>query len=324
MNPGTKRYTDLNTYFRTLFGCRVQKISIDAGLSCPNRDGTLSTGGCIYCNAKGSGTGAHAAGLSVTDQLILGKKRLTQRYKAQKFMAYFQSFSNTYASLETLRLLYDEALAVTDVVGMSIGTRPDCVNEPIQALLESYAKHSLVWIEYGLQSAHDTTLARINRGHDFNSFNRAVAITKNKGIKICAHVILGLPGETKHHMLETAKVIAGLGLDGIKIHLLYVIRGTALERLYRDGLYQCLEQSAYVDLVCDFLELLPGEMIIQRLTGDPHPRELTAPQWALNKRKTLDLINAALVHRDSWQGKFADQFLIPATEEHGKNTENAK
>lgn len=301
-----KRYNDLNTYLRSIFGCRVQKISIDAGLSCPNRDGTISTGGCIYCNARGSGTGAHAEGFTITEQLLKGKKYLSKRYKAKKFIAYFQSFSNTYATPEHLKSIYEEALAVDDIVGLSIGTRPDCVDETILSLLRSYGKDYLVWIEYGLQSAFDSTLAIINRGHDFQCFKNAVTATqKKREIKICAHIILGLPDENKTLMLETAKIIAGMGIDGIKLHLLYVIKGTRLETLYTAGKYRCLEQQEYVDLVCDFLELIPEGMVIQRLTGDPHPEELVAPGWSLKKRETLALIAGTLEKRDSWQGKFA-------------------
>ena len=299
-----KRYNDLNSYFRSIFGCRVQKITIDAGLSCPNRDGKISTGGCIYCNTRGSGTGAHAKGHSVTDQILAGKKALSKRYKAKKYIAYFQSFTNTYAPLETLKSLYEEALSIEGVVGLSIGTRPDCVDESVLKLIESYAKTHLIWIEYGLQSIHDTSLALINRGHDFQCFKDAVDATLNRGIKICAHVILGLPEEKRSHMIETAKTIAKMGIDGIKIHLLYVIKGTRLEKLYRQGSYKCLEQQQYVDLVCDFLERIPGDMVIQRLTGDPHPEELVAPQWSVKKAKTLSLIKETLEKRDSWQGKF--------------------
>ena len=306
MSAMRKRYNDLNTYLRSIFGCRVQKISIDAGLSCPNRDGTISTGGCIYCNARGSGTGAHAEGFTITEQLLKGKKYLSKRYKAKKFIAYFQSFSNTYATPRHLKSIYEEALAVDDIVGLSIGTRPDCVDETILSLLQSYGKDYLVWIEYGLQSAFDSTLASINRGHDFQCFKKAVAVThKKKEIKICAHVILGLPDENKTMMLETAKIISQMGIDGIKLHLLYVIKGTKLETLYRKGKYRCLEQQEYVDLVCVFLELIPDEMVIQRLTGDPHPEELVAPGWSLKKRETLALIAGTLEKRDSWQGKFA-------------------
>jgi len=299
-----KRYNDLNSYFRSIFGCRVQKITIDAGLSCPNRDGKISTGGCIYCNTRGSGTGAHAKGHTVTDQILAGKKALLKRYKAKKYIAYFQSFTNTYAPLDTLKNLYEEALAIDNVVGLSIGTRPDCVNESVLKLIESYAKTHLIWIEYGLQSIHDKSLTLINRGHDFQCFTDAVDATLNRGIKICVHVILGLPDEKRSHMLETAKAIAKMGIDGIKIHLLYVIKGTRLEKLYRQGSYKCLEQQQYVDLVCDFLERIPGDMVIQRLTGDPHPEELIAPQWSIKKAKTLSLIKETLEKRDSWQGKY--------------------
>ena len=299
-----KRYNNLNTYLRSLFGCRVQKISVDAGLSCPNRDGRVSTGGCIFCNARGSGTGAHTRGLTITDQLLQGKKSLARRYKAKKFLAYFQSFSNTYAPIDKLQKLYDEALAVEDIVGLSIGTRPDCVDLPVLELLQDYARHHLIWIEYGLQSASDKTLELINRGHDVQCFKDAVRATLNRGIKICAHVILGLPGETRRDILQTARTISDLGIDGLKLHLLYVVKGTPLEALYRQGDYRCLEQQAYIDLVCDFLERIPPEMVIQRLTGDPHPEELVAPQWALNKSETLQKINEALEIRDTWQGKF--------------------
>lgn len=297
-----KRYNDLNTYLRSLFGCRVQKITVDAGLSCPNRDGRVSTGGCIFCNARGSGTGAHTRGLTITDQLLQGKKYLARRYKAKKFLAYFQSFSNTYAPIDKLQKLYDEALAVEDIVGLSIGTRPDCVDLPVLELLQDYAGHHLIWIEYGLQSASDKTLELINRGHDVQCFKDAVSATLNRGIKICAHVILGLPGETRSDILQTARTISDLGIDGVKLHLLYVVKGTPLEALYRQGDYRCLEQQAYIDLVCDFLERIPPEMVIQRLTGDPHPEELVAPQWSREKTETIRKINETLERRDSWQG----------------------
>lgn len=297
-----KRYNDLNTYLRSLFGCRVQKITVDAGLSCPNRDGRVSTGGCIFCNARGSGTGAHTRGLTITDQLLQGKKSLARRYKAKKFLAYFQSFSNTYAPIDKLQKLYDEALAVEDIVGLSIGTRPDCVDLPVLELLQDYAGHHLIWIEYGLQSASDKTLELINRGHDVQCFKDAVSATLNRGIKICAHVILGLPGETRSDILQTARTISDLGIDGVKLHLLYVVKGTPLEALYRQGDYRCLEQQAYIDLVCDFLERIPPEMVIQRLTGDPHPEELVAPQWSREKTETIRKINETLERRDSWQG----------------------
>ncbi|MCP4689880.1 MAG: TIGR01212 family radical SAM protein [Desulfobacterales bacterium] len=296
------RYYDLNTYFRNLFGERVHKITVDAGFTCPNRDGSISTRGCIYCNARGSGTGAHAKGLSVTDQLVLAKPRVAKRFKAKKFIAYFQAFSNTYAPVDRLRALYEEAAAVEDIVGLSIGTRPDCVDEEKLTLLQEYAAHYLVWVEYGLQSIHDKTLARINRGHDFKCFADAVAATKNRGVKICAHVIIGLPGESRRHLLQTADALADLGVDGVKLHSLYVIKGTALEKLYREGRYRCIEAREYMELVIDFLERTPANVVIQRLAGEPHPHELAAPAWALDKAVTAAAIKEEMERRDSRQG----------------------
>lgn len=302
-HPKPRRYYDLNTYFRRHFGERVHKLSVDAGLTCPNRDGTKGIGGCIYCNARGSGTGAHARGISITEQLLAAKTAVVRRFKAHRFLAYFQSFSNTYAPVHRLQAMYDEALAVPDVVGLAVGTRPDCVNEAVLNLLAGYAQQHMVWVEYGLQSAHDTTLARIQRGHDAATFERAVRATAGRGISICAHIILGLPGEQRADMLTTADYVARLPIDGVKLHLLYVVAGTPMAALYAAGDHRCLSQSAYVDLVCDVLERLPATMVIQRLTGDPRPSELVAPRWALRKPETYQLIQTRLMQRDSWQGK---------------------
>ncbi len=298
-----RRYTDYNTYLRSVFGERVQKIVIDAGLNCPNRDGTLSEGGCIYCNSKGSGSGAFSRGISIKQQVEQGKKFMAKRYKAKKFLAYFQSYTNTYTSCENMKNMYNEALGVEGVAGLAIGTRPDCIDKEKLDLIESYTKKYLVWIEYGLQSAHDSTLKLINRGHDFNCFKRAVEITKGRNIKICAHVILGLPGETRKMMLATAKILADLGIDGIKIHLLYIVKGTKLETMWQKGLYRCMEQKDYVETVCDILEILPENVVIQRITGDPHIDELAAPQWAADKNQTFKLIQETLENRDSRQGR---------------------
>lgn len=298
-----KRYTDYNAYLRGLFGERVQKISVDAGLTCPNRDGSLSHAGCIYCNAKGSGTGASARGLSVREQVEAGKLPAMKKYKARKFLAYFQSYTNTYAPVERLRTLFDQALSCQGVVGMAVGTRPDCVDGEKIDLLSSYTDRYLVWVEYGLQSVHNATLTLINRGHDFAAFEQAMALTRGRGINACAHIILGLPGESRAMMMDAAKVLAGIGVNGVKIHLLYVVRGTALEELFQKGGYKPLEQQEYVDLVCDFIERLPQEMIIQRITGDPHADELVAPAWAGRYRETFNMIQQTLEARDSWQGK---------------------
>ncbi|MBW1992743.1 MAG: TIGR01212 family radical SAM protein, partial [Deltaproteobacteria bacterium] len=278
-------YYDLNTYLRRRFGVRVQKITLDAGLTCPNRDGRVGMGGCLYCNARGSGTGAWSRGLSLTRQLTEGAARLSRRYKADRFIAYFQSFSNTYAPLEHLQALYEEALAFPGVVGLSVGTRPDCLSDEVLDLLASYARHRLVWLELGLQSAHDETLRLINRGHDVACFTRAVQAAAARGLETVVHVILGLPGEGPAHQAATARYLAGLPLQGVKIHLLYVIQGSGLERLYRRGEYQPLSEAAYVQAVVDFIELLPPHLVIHRLTGDPHPQELVAPAWCRNKAR---------------------------------------
>jgi len=307
MDATKRRYNDLNTYLRDQFGCRVQKITVDAGLTCPNRDGTIATGGCIYCNERGSGPGPHARALSITEQLVRGKKAMWRRYKARKFMVYFQAFSNTYAPVDILRKLYQEAIDVADIVAMAIGTRPDCIDHDKLDLIQALAAKRLVWMEYGLQSAHDPTLLSINRGHDVACFTQAVKATQNRGIQICAHVILGLPGETADHVHETARYIADLGIQGIKLHLLYVVKGTKLAALHQQGSYRCLEQQAYVDLVCDFLERIPAHMIVQRLTSDPHAHELEAPPWSLNKSEVLARIHTELERRDTRQGR-----LVPS------------
>lgn len=287
-----------------MFGERVQKISLDAGLHCPNRDGTISEKGCIFCDRRGSGTGAMINhGQSITEQIGKGRDFAERRYGAKKYVAYFQSFTNTYAPVSRLKAIYDEALRHQGMVGLSVGTRPDCVSAEILELINSYKKDYLVWIEYGLQSAHDATLARINRGHDAGCFERSVRMSNDYGLNVCAHIILGLPGETRQMMLNTARYLAKLPLQGVKIHLLYVVQNTPLAKLYEKGEYRCLERDAYVELVIDFLELLPTTMIIQRLTGDPIYSELVAPDWAKDKSKNLNLIRRRLEERDTWQGK---------------------
>lgn len=299
-----KRYRDYNSYLKEIFGERVQKISLDAGLGCPNRDGTISEKGCIFCDHLGSGTGAMVEGnMPITDQIVEARTRLYRRYRAKKFIAYFQSFSNTYAPLWRLKTLYDEALTHEDVVGLSVATRPDCVDREILGLLSSYRENHLVWLEYGLQSAHDESLRRINRGHDVASFERGVLLADEMGLKLCAHVILGLPGENREMMLQTALYLSQLPVHGVKIHSLYVLKGTPLAKLWELGEFVCLGRDEYTDLVVDFLELIPPEVVIQRLTGDPGRAEIVAPLWAWEKGKTLDLIREKLERRNTWQGR---------------------
>jgi radical SAM protein (TIGR01212 family) len=299
-----KRYRDYNSYLRDIFGERVQKISLDAGFSCPNRDGTISDMGCIFCDSRGSGSGAMInRGLSIDDQIKEGIRSARKRYNARKFIAYFQSFTNTYAPVPRLKDLYTRALDHEGMVGLSIGTRPDCVDEDILALISSFQRDYLVWIEFGLQSAHDETLSRINRGHDVACFEKGVMMAMEYGLNICAHVIIGLPGENREMIMETARYISGIPIAGVKIHSLYVTRGTALANLYEEGKYDCLTREEYIEDVVDFLELLPPDMVIQRLTGDPLREDLIAPHWAIKKTENIRLINRRLEERDTWQGK---------------------
>jgi len=297
-----KRYSDYNTYLRELFGQRIQKISVDAGLTCPNRDGVLSKKGCIYCNSKGSGSGLAAKGMSIKDQIEAGKIGAIKKYKAKKFLAYFQSYSNTYTSVDHMQQMYDEALSCEGMAGMSIGTRPDCIDVQKLDLIQSYVQKYLVWLEYGLQSVHEKSLERINRGHTFEDFLKAVGLTVGRGIHICTHVILGLPGEDRQMMLETARILADLPIDGIKLHLLYVIKDTLLDELYLKGEYSPMAQEDYVQTVCDFIEYLPERIIIQRITGDPHVDELRAPEWAGRYRQTFNMIQQTFEKRNSYQG----------------------
>ncbi|MEN6441208.1 MAG: TIGR01212 family radical SAM protein [Syntrophobacter sp.] len=295
-------YRDYNSYLRELFGCRVQKITLDAGLTCPNRDGTLGRGGCIYCNARGSGTGAYGTA-GIPEQIKAAKERLTRRYKAGKFIAYFQSYSNTYGPLDRLSALYAQALADPDIVGLSIGTRPDCVSDEVLDHLAALSKTSLIWMEYGLQSAREKTLNLIDRGHGTGAFIDALDRTRARNIPVCVHVILGLPGEELHDMLETARFLAGRDIQALKIHLLYVVRGTKLDHMYRTGRYRCLTREEYAAAAGEFLALTPPGVIIQRLTGDPHPEELSAPSWAIEKQKNLEAVRSYMRSKGLYQGK---------------------
>jgi len=297
-------YYDFNSFLRKEFGCRVQKITLDAGFSCPNRDGTLSVEGCTFCDGKGSGSGALKRGETIVEQIRNGKARLIRRYKAKKFIAYFQSFTNTYAPVPVLKEAYDQALTDPDVVGLAIGTRPDCVDGPILDLIQAYGRTRMVWIEYGLQSMHNRTLERINRGHRFEDFVHAVRLTQGRGISICVHVILGLPGETKTDVLQTAEALNTIGIDGVKIHNLYVTKHTALARFWEVTGWQPIDRKTYDDWVVSFLERLCPNVVVQRLTGDPDPASLVAPSWAQEKQKILSLIDKIFRDRDTRQGAF--------------------
>lgn len=296
-----KNYYDLKSYWRNLFGCNVHKLQIDAGFTCPNRDGHVATGGCIYCDGRGSKLRQQGILPSVAEQIINGKKYYAKQ--AVKYIAYFQTFTNTYAPVEKLRALYDEALVQEDVIGLSIGTRPDCLGPDVVELLGEYAKKYHIWVELGLQSAHDKTLQFINRGHNFQQFADAVNSLAGRGLNICVHIIIGLPGENNKDVLATAKTLADLPVNGIKIHSLLALEGTILGAMYKKGTISMITKEKYVSLAADVLEILPPEMVIQRLTADGYRDIFLAPDWAMNKLDVLNSINKELERRHSYQGK---------------------
>jgi len=290
-------YYSFNNYLKERFGERVQKITLDAGLSCPNRDGTRGVGGCVYCDSRGSGSNGSKKYPDIKAQIVAGKNFLSKRYKAKKFIAYFQSYSNTYASAEKLKGLYDQAVSVPDVVGLSIATRPDCLTEEALEVISGYSDRLMVWLELGMQTSCDATLKRINRGHTFKEFVEGFNLARKYPVQICVHSIIGLPGEQKKEMHVTAEDLAELEPDGVKIHSLYVSKNTELENMYRRKEFIPLSQKEFVNIACDYIELLPKKTVIHRLTGDPAPNELVAPQWTLNKNQTLKLIKEEVVRR---------------------------
>lgn len=296
-----KRYNPFSEELKRLFGCRVHRISVDAGFTCPNRDGTVGTTGCLFCSDRGSGSFGIARGESIAAQLEHGKEVMARKYKAKQFLAYFQPYSNTYAPPETLASLYDAALAVPDIVGLIVGTRPDCLPAETLDLLTAYHRRTYFWLELGLQSPLDRTLAAINRGHDSAAFVAAARTAKQRRLRLSVHVILGLPGESRSEMLSSAALLNDLGVDAVKIHLLHVSRNTPLAERHARGEVRTLAKDEYVGLVCDYLERLEPRIFIQRLTGDGG-RDLLAPDWSAAKFEVLNAIDAELERRGSRQG----------------------
>lgn len=262
MAASNPRYRSFSSWLKQMFDEPVRKITLDAGLGCPNRDGTFGWGGCTYCNPQGSGTGAQSRGIGLREQVDNGIAFLGKRYKCKKFIAYFQSFTNTYGDPERLAQFYREALRRPEVVGLAVGTRPDCVSDPVLDLLSDLGRSRLVWVEYGLQSAHRRTLDLINRGHGPEAFFDAVKRTRARGISVVVHLILGLPGESVSDMVESAIAAADAGVAGVKLHPLYVIRGTALEQLYLDGRYSPLTEKEAREATLSVLEVLPPDIVL--------------------------------------------------------------
>lgn len=295
-----KRYNQYSEHLKQKFGVKVYKVTIDAGFSCPNREN--NKGGCIFCDESGSFSQAHSSLLSVEDQLKTGIETLSQRFKAKKFMSYFQAYTNTYKPVNELEKIYKSALNHKDVVGISIGTRPDCVDDDKLKLISDISKDYYTWLEYGLQSSKNETLKFINRGHDFECFLNAYEKTKKYGINTCVHVILGLPDETHEDMMKTAQELAKLEVNGVKIHMLCVLKDTKLAKMYEQDQIKLLSEEDYISTVVDFLEILSPNTTIHRLAGNGLKKELIEPRWIGKKLDTLNKIDREFEKRNSYQG----------------------
>ncbi len=305
-NWGDKRYYSLKSFLKNKFGEKVYKIAVDAGFSCPNRDGTIGAEGCIFCSPRGSGDFAGFRNESICSQLMdspKGSRTLASRHGIEKYIAYFQAYTNTYADIEELRQKYYEALSVPGVVGIAIATRPDCLGEEVLSLLEEISHDTYLWVELGLQTIHQHTADIIRRGYSLPCFEQAVNNLNRLGIDTVCHLIFGLPGESGEDMLASVKYIAQKNLQGVKLHLLHVLKGTHLAHMYNNNEIVLLTMDEYVNLIVDTIELLPPEMVIHRLTGDGPRDILIGPGWSMNKREVLNSIEKELIHRDSWQGK---------------------
>ncbi|AEH23119.1 Conserved hypothetical protein CHP01212 [Thermodesulfobacterium geofontis OPF15] len=298
-----KLYYTLNEFLKEKFGEKVKKIPLDAGLTCPNRDGTKGLGGCIYCDPKGSGTGLYIEGKSLNEQLRYFLE-LFKKKNFKKFVAYFQSFSNTYAPLEKLKELYDIVFMDPSIVGLAIGTRPDCIDENVVNLLKTYQeKGYYLWIELGLQSIYNETLKLINRGHTFEDFLKAYHLLKENDIPVVVHIIFGLPKETKEMMMETVKTLAKLKIDGIKFHALYIPKGSKMEEMYLKGEYKPLEMEEYVELVALALTYLPPSTVIHRVCSEAKEEDILAPTWVSKKMEVINLLRKFMSERNLYQGK---------------------
>lgn len=297
------RYHAYHFHLRRKYGFRVQKVSVDAGFTCPNVDGTVAKGGCTFCDNRSFSPSRRLPRQDILSQIDEGIRRLKRRYDCDHFHAYFQPATNTYAPVARLRTVYERALEHPQVVGLAIGTRPDCVPDDVLDLLQELAQRTHVSVEYGVQTIHDRSLAWMNRGHDYACFPDALARSRGRGFEMCAHVILGIPGETHEDMLATARELARQPLDSIKIHNLYAVQDTPLADQLARGEVTLLDRDAYVTTLVDFLELLPPEVVVERISGDAPPDYFIGPEWCLDKPTLRTAVFAELERRDTWQGK---------------------
>lgn len=310
---GEKPYHSLDYELKKCYGEKIYKIALDAGMTCPNRDGTLGTGGCIFCSAGGSGdfaspasSGQSAPLRSIAEQITVGRSYFHTKKIGNRFIAYFQSFTNTYAPIERLKALYTEALLEPSVVGISIATRPDCLQDEVISLLSELKDRfsdKFIWIELGLQTIHDNTAAFIRRGYPLTVFDDSVQRLKAADIPVITHVILGLPHESKEMMLETCHYLNASHIDGVKLQLLHVLRGTDLAMLYEQKTFEILSLEEYIDIVISCLEILSPDIVIHRVTGDGPKNLLIAPTWSLDKRRVLNTLHKEMSRRNAWQGK---------------------
>lgn len=303
MNWNEKPYYSLDYYLKKTFHEKIYRVALDGGMSCPNRDGTLGTGGCIFCSAGGSGDFAASRFLSITEQINQEKKRIQAKRNCNRYIAYFQAYTNTYAPVETLRKLFTEAISHPDIAVLSIATRPDCLDEPVLNLLEELNHIKPVWIELGLQTMHDKTASFIRRGYPLSVYENAVMRLKQRKILVITHVILGLPHESREDMLDTISYLNQLGCDGIKLQLLHVLKNTVLADYYEKQLFSVLSEEEYLSILIDCIEHLSPNTVIHRVTGDGPKDLLIAPLWSLNKRSVLNALHREMKQKNAYQGR---------------------
>lgn len=301
------RYNSANRFFREKFGDKVIKVALDGGFTCPNRDGTLSYGGCIFCSEKGSGDFAGDRALDIEKQFEVSRQKMNKKWKEGKYIAYFQAFTNTYAPLEYLQKIFTKASNLTDVVGIFIATRPDCITEDIAKFLGELNKKIYVCIELGFQTSKGESIKLINRCYENEVFEDCVKMLNKYNIDIIVHTILGLPYESKQDMLNTVKYVSKFNISGIKLQLLHIIKNTALHKLYIKKPFKTLTLEEYVDIVVSCIENLPPNIVIHRITGDGDKNTLVEPKWSLNKKVVLNSINKELNIRDTYQGALFSQ-----------------
>lgn len=300
---GFKRYHTQDYYLKKIFGQKVFKVPVNGGFTCPNRDGTKGVGGCTYCSEKGSGDFAGDATVSIEEQFHQIKAKLHTKWPDAAYIVYFQAFTNTYGSIQRVRRMLESAAALEGVVGLSVSTRPDCIDEEMADLLKEFADRVYLEVELGLQSIHPQTILRINRCHSLEEFEQGYRLLEERGIFTCIHIINGLPGESREMMLDTARYVGSLHPHSVKIHMLHLIKGSRMTAEWQQSPFPLLELEEYVAMVCDQLELLPPDTVIQRVTGDGDRTSLVAPLWTMKKLVVINNIDKELLRRNSFQGK---------------------